>query len=105
MPAELSRRSRAQLLARRVVAELVAMDDRSEVEASLVRVALLVGADPALALAHDAALDLAGELARERLTRFEARGCRQLSAAAWSAETREIAMVLEKRCAERFRRM
>jgi hypothetical protein len=55
-------------------------------------------------LATNPDINLAGELVKERLQRFTARGCRQLSDAAWQAETRAIAKILRARFAERFRR-
>lgn len=93
------------MLARRVVAELVADSMRDDpLELALTRARLALGEDPALLLATCPALDLAADLATERVRRFAARSCRQLSAHEWEAETQDIAGMLEVRFAERFRR-
>jgi hypothetical protein len=105
LPADLSLRSKARLLAQRVVEELLAdavADD--PFDRALRAARQVLGQSPILALAADADINLAGDLAQERLQRFEARGCRQISESAWQAETREIAKVLCARFAERFRR-
>lgn len=105
-PATMSKRSMAHTLARRVVAELIADAARDDpLELSLVQARLMLGNDPALRLAMDPGLDLAGELQRERCERFMARGCRQLSAAEWQAETAAVADCMALRLAERFRRV
>lgn len=73
-------------------------------ELAIVEIRRQLGNDPALMLALDPETDLAAELVRERLARFEARGCRQVSALDWQAETAAIAEALESRLVERFRR-
>ena len=40
---------------------------------------------------------------RERVRRFEARGCRQLGVVAWQAETAEIGQLAEIRLTRRYR--
>lgn len=100
MPADLSARSKARCLAQRVVGEMIAADRREDpMEIALAAALQAVNRDPVVALAEQ----LAGDLAQERLSRFEARGCRQLPGSAWEAETMEIAGLLEKRLARKFR--
>lgn len=102
MPASLSARSKASNLAQRVVAEIIAADRREEpMEIALASAVALLQADPAVALAER----MAAELGRERVARFEARGCKQLPQSQWDAETVQIAAVLEDRFAHRFRRL
>ncbi|MBV1918570.1 MAG: hypothetical protein KUG65_11000 [Sphingomonadaceae bacterium] len=101
-PDDMSRRSRARILASRVVAEILASDrcvDPMEIALAEARFAL--AREAAVMLARD----LASELARERLRRFEARGCQQLAPDAWTAETREIGDELEGRLFEKFRKV
>lgn len=101
MPISMSKRSKARCLAHRVVAETLAADQRQDpVELALAAALAAVDDDPIIGLATD----LAGDLARHRLRRFEARGCQQLSAEGWKAETNEIASILETHLAEKFRR-
>lgn len=101
----LSDRSRARNLAERVVRELIAASCRTDpMEIALAAAVRVTAADPAVVLAHDPEIDLAAELRRERMAKFEARGCSQLGPAAWDAETIELAQVLVERFAERFRR-
>lgn len=101
----LSKRSRARILARRVVAELVAEHERTDqLEIVLSKARLLLGADAALQLALHPGLDLVAEFERIRCDLFRARGCRQLPATEWQAETAQIATAMEARLAERFRR-
>ena len=100
MPDNMSARSKARHLAQRVVGEMIAADRREDpMDFALAAALLMVTNDPVMKLADY----LADDLAQERLKRFEARGCRQLSASAWEVETREIAAGLEKRIARRFR--
>lgn len=105
MPAHLTSRSKCRALAARVVKHLLAEAEATDpILVSLERIRAAVERDPAFVIARDPGMNLAGDLARERLRRFEARGCRQLSPDGWQAETREIAEMLETRLAERFRR-
>lgn len=103
MPGHLSIAARCQRLAGRVTAHLLA-EPADALSQSLAKVMALAEGDPAFMLAHDPDADLHRELVRERVARFERRGCRQLAPEAWEAETREIARILENRFAERFRR-
>lgn len=105
MSDELSARSRAQQLARRVVAELIAANERVEpMEIALASMRAALGSNIALTLALAPELGLEAELGRERAIRFEDRNWRQLSLADWNAETAEIAGVMQSRLAEKFRR-
>lgn len=101
LPSDMSARSKSRCLAQRVVAEILAADRREDqFEIALVNALAAIATDPVYTLAAEH-MD---ELARERLRRFEARGCRQLPPDAWAAETREIAQALEQRLANKFRR-
>lgn len=105
MPSGLSVRARCRVLAKRVVAHLVAESvgvDRLGL--ALAKALAVLQSDPAYRLATDPDADLLAEFERERLTRYQTRGCRQLDRDAWLAETNEIAGLLERRFAERFRR-
>lgn len=105
MAADLSKRSRARILARRVVAELVAEFERKDqLEIALTRARVVLGNDLALQLALHPGLDLVAEYQRERCDRFKARGFTQLPDSEWRAETQSIAAALEARLAERLRR-
>ncbi|WCT76331.1 hypothetical protein [Novosphingobium humi] len=105
MSDELSARSRAQQLARRVVVELIAANERVEpMEIALASLRIAMGSNIALNLALAPELGLEAELGRERADRFEARNWRQLSEADWAAETAEIAQVMQTRLAEKFRK-
>lgn len=105
MPADMSERSKARVLAKKVVAELVVEVQATDpFENALRRMRCLTEQDPALQLATHPGLDLIGELRRARAKRFEARGCTWIGKADFDAETREIAAALEIRLAERFRR-
>lgn len=104
MPGRLSARAKCRTLAARVVAHLIRLGEADEFELAINRTLAVVDSDPALQLAIDPDADLASELQRERLERFAARGCVQLSPDGWQAETRQIAQALEGRLAERFRR-
>lgn len=105
MPADMSARSKARILAARVVEELVREADAADpFESALRRMRRLTGHDPALQLATHPGLDLIGQFRRARTERFEARGCTWIGKADFDAETREIAATLEIRLAERFRR-
>jgi hypothetical protein len=105
MAADLSKRSRARILARRVVAELVAEIGRTDqLDIALGNVRKLLADDPALHLALHPGLDLVSEFMRERCNRFSARGCRQIPDSEWRAETESIAAEIEGRLADRFRR-
>jgi hypothetical protein len=105
MPASLSRRACAEIVARRVVAELLAAEERSDpVELGLIEARRVLGCDPVLALATCPEADLAGELMRARVARFVSRGCRWISRQEWDSETIEVGRELAQRLAERFRR-
>lgn len=103
MPGRLSARAKCRVLAKRVADHLLAAAI-DPMDGALAKVRAAIEGDPALVLALDPAADLHRDLVRERVTRFERRGCTQLPRPAWEAETREIAAVLESRFAERFRR-
>lgn len=103
MPGRLSARAKCRTLAKRVADHLVAPAGDA-LDSTLSRLRAAIEGDPALALALDPEVDLHRDLVRERVTRFEARGCTQLTPDAWAAETREIVQLLEARFAERFRR-
>lgn len=101
----LSMRSKGRNLARAVVAELIAMQERRDpLEIALADLRASASGEPALVLSRDAEAGLGAELLRARVVRFEARGGRQLSEEQWRTETAEIAGELELRWAERFRR-
>lgn len=101
----LSIRSRARILARAVVAEVIALQEREDpIETALADLRASASCDPALTLARDTEAGLSAELVRARVARFEARGARQLDAEQWRTETADIAAELELRWAERFRR-
>lgn len=105
MPAGLSLRTKSAHLARRVVEELMARASCDDpFDRALAALLLAVDADPALELALSEAFGFQGELSRERMARFEARGCRQLASHQWDMETAEIREVLCRRLAARFRR-
>lgn len=105
MPADLSQRRKCALLAVRVVDELLAASLRADpFELALVALQRGLQAVPAVELAADPDIALASELARERLQRFEARGCRQVSREDWDRETAEIRTKLIARLTDRFRR-
>jgi hypothetical protein len=101
----LSIRSRGRILARAVVAEVIALQEREDpIETALADLRASASGDPALILARDAEAGLSAELVRARVARFEARGARQIDAEQWRAETADIAAELELRWSERFRR-
>lgn len=102
-PAGLTDRAKAAHLARRVVADLL-KDKTDPFEVAVAMLGQLVSDDPAVYLARDRNINLGELLVTERVKRFAARGAQQLSPAAWRAETEEIARILERRLAERFRR-
>ena len=88
-------------MARRVIAEVVAGDSLEDpVEVALAALRGVLVPDAVCRLSERTADDLA----RERLRRFEARGCKQIPADAWQAETQTILSTLEKRLSEKFRR-
>jgi len=103
-PAAMSLRRKAQMLAQRVVAELMADSDSDALDQALRALHVSLSHDPVLILATHPDIDLAGELAQERIARFEARGCRQISEDAWNSETDEIVAALRRRLSARFRR-
>lgn len=106
MPGHLSDRAKCRALAARVTGWLIALDQCEDgLELALNRAIAAVEQDPAFALAHDPEANLLADLRRERLQRFEQRGCRQLCPNSWEAETRQIATALEGKFAERFRRL
>ena len=59
--------------------------------------------DPIEAIATADGGNVAASFMAERLARYEGRCCRQVSGEAWQAETIEIAAIVEKRLARRFR--
>lgn len=105
MSPDLSARTRARILAQRVVAEFVRHEiDQDPMAFALAVLEARIGKDPVVQLAHDPCVNVAGAFEQERVARFRARGCRQLDAAAWAAETRAIGEVLVARLCERWRR-
>jgi len=59
--------------------------------------------DPIHGIATASESDVPDKFAKERLARFEARGCQQLGERDWQAETRAISAKVEQQLARRFR--
>ncbi len=105
LPPGLSISAKAGLIARGVVAELIADAERSDpFDRAMADARRALLNDPVAAIAFDPEADLAGMVAGERISAFEARGCVQIDATEWAAETANIAAKLEKRLKSRFRR-
>ena len=104
MPEHLPQRSKARLLAQRVVAEIMAAAEQVDpFELALFELRTATGGEPAFALAHDPEANLAALLVAERARRFVQRGARQLSPIEWRQEGQEIAETLTAQLADRFR--
>lgn len=99
----------ARVLAESVVREAIAeLESEADPFASaLAAVARQFEASPITELATSPQVDTATEITSRRVQRFQARGCTQLSSAAWTAETAalaaEVAGVLTRRYARHLR--
>ncbi len=93
-------------IAKRVVADAMAYLDLDHSDPLIARLAALasLAPDPITTLARCPVIDLVGEIVRERVSRYEARACRQQTPVEREAETREIAVALRKRLAIRYAR-
>lgn len=101
-----SARAMAKAVAGAVVAELIADAARNDpFDRAIYEARQAVAHDPVAALAADPQADLAALLAAERVKAFEARGCVQIGALEWEAETRTIAATIGKRLEERYRKL
>lgn len=99
-----SARSKALQMAKAVVQAHLADELRADpMERALFDARLWLEPDPAhaIATAHDSTV--AGKFSKERLHRFEARGCQQIGQGDWQAETRAIAKIVQKQLARRYR--
>lgn len=99
-----SGRAKAQKVAKAVVQAYLADEAREDpMERALHEARLSLSPDPAhdIATAPDSAV--ADKFAKQRLARFEARGCLQLDPNAWQAETREISKNVTAQLARRYR--
>lgn len=104
LPPRLSCRRKADELARQVVAAFLADLARVDpFERALFDAQHTLAPDPLHDLATSEALGLSAWFTRERLARFEARGCRQLTDEQWQAETLQLASAARQRLARRFR--
>lgn len=81
------------------------LDADDEVTPLMARLVAITGGDPAMLLATCPDIDTAALVRAERLARFEARGCRQLSAGDWQAEGRAIGRIVRARLARRYARI
>lgn len=102
--ADLSAVEAARQIAKAVVSAYLAdMARTDDLERALANARQVMDPDPAhdLATAFDSAV--AVKFAKERLHRFEARGCQQLGPNEWQRETRAIAAMAEKYLARRYR--
>lgn len=100
----LSRRRKSVEVARRVVAAFLADQARTEpFERAIFEAQQAIDPDPAHAIAMAQEGGVASWFAKRRLAQFEARGCTQLSASEWDAETRQLAAEAQEMLARRFR--
>jgi hypothetical protein len=72
-------------------------------ERALFEARLLIEPNPAYSIATASDGGLHEKFSKARLRRFEARGCHQLSASDWQAETRDIAKTVTIQLARRYR--
>jgi hypothetical protein len=80
----------------------VDMDLSDPLIAALAELRHLSASSPIELLARCPQIDTATKLLEARAERFRARGCRQLSDAAWTAETAILARDLEQKLANRY---
>ena len=76
-----------------------------DVEAIGRRLAAALAPSPIEVLATHPDIDVAALIRRERLARFEARGCRQADTVMWERETHAILAGIEQTLAERYARL
>lgn len=101
----MSRSAKAANLAAKVARELVLQADHCDpMEVALRNVRAALASDPVLELATSADIGLHSLLEKARVSRFRARGCTNLSSAAWERETNEIEEEVRDRLRSRFRR-
>ena len=104
LPDSLSARSKAARIARLVIKAYLRDETRTDgLERMLYRAEQRLDPDPIEAIATADGGNVAASFQAERLARYEGRCCRQISSEAWHAETAEIAGIIEKRLARRFR--
>ena len=97
----------AQDIARRVVAEVLAyldLDLCDPMIAGLVELQNRTAQSPIQMLARCPNIDTAELIMNRRSALFRARGCRQLSAPEWQAETRMVAAQVEQSLTARYAR-
>lgn len=99
-----SNRAKAAMIAEQVAEEAVAFLD-APFEQMLGDPDALLNPSPIATLARCPEIDTIGLVAKRRIERFEARGCRQLGQREWDAETRAIVVEVAATLAERYRRM
>lgn len=103
LPVALSASRKASEVARQVIAAFVLDEAREPFERALAGLSQTFDPDPVQALASADDGIVAEKFVAERLSRFQARGCRQLGEAAWQNETRAIARSVQAQLARRFR--
>lgn len=94
-------------IARQVVADVIAyldLDLADPLIGALAELDAITEPTPVTVLARCPTIDTAAEILERRLARFRGRGCRQLSAAEWQAETRIVAAEVEHKLALRYAR-
>ncbi|MBA4308494.1 MAG: hypothetical protein C0429_17340 [Sphingopyxis sp.] len=99
-----SARVQAKTVARAVVAELIADVERVDpFDRAMFDARQAMTRDPVVSIVSSDEIDLAGMVHKERIKRFEARGCIQIEPKAWACETAEIAELLTARLESRYR--
>ncbi len=99
-----SARAKAQKIAKAVVQAYLADEAREDpMDRALFQARLTVKPDPAHDIATASDNAVADKFAKQRLARFEARGCQQIGATGWQAETRAIAKIVTGQLSRRYR--
>ena len=102
-----SARARASRLARQVAREAAAFVDREpgDLSDALLLAEAVIAPSPAFLLATVADVNTAALFIDARARRYIARGCQQLSPAAWAAETAELTAELGEVLTDRYRKL